>query len=260
MHKIFVLFILLSLGFQSFAQNQSKREMRKNRINQLIKEEEEGVINYQKQFLAGLKLTNDGYGGFMEIGRYKSVKKAWLFQLDIAERKHVKEEKAQLNPYNPNPLIYGKINYFYPVRLGVQQQLLLGNKSNKNGLQLTANYGGGLSLGILRAYEVEMNINGTTKSVYYDSPDSIYFLQMNQNPDVVGPTLFKGWSKVTMVPGAYAKAALRFDYALLNDIINALEIGVSGEFYSKKIPQMVRQKQKQYFVSPYVAILFGRRK
>ena len=232
MHKIFVLLVLVSFTLEGYAQNNDRRERRKNRINQLIKEEEEGVVNSSSHFLGGFKLTTDGYGGFLEYGKYKSPKNAWLFQLDIAERKHMKEEKAQLNGYNPNPLIYGKINFFYPIKLGVQQQLLLGNKTNKNGLQLTANYGGGLSLGLLRAYELEMNINGTTKNVIYDSPDSLYFLQMGSYPDVVGPNLFKGWSNVTMVPGAYAKVALRFDYAVINDIINAIEVGVTGEFYS----------------------------
>ena len=49
------------------------------------------------------------------------------------------------------PFIYGKENFFYPVKLGVQQQILLGNKSNKNGVSVTANYGGGIVISHVEA-------------------------------------------------------------------------------------------------------------
>jgi hypothetical protein len=43
-------------------------------------------------------------------------------------------------------------------------------------------------------------------------------------------------------------------------MVNALEVGISLDFYSKKIPQLVVYKQEQLFMSIYVAILFGRRR
>src|ERR1700739_320884 len=72
-------------------------------------------------------LNNDGYGLMFEMGRQQSLKKSLLFQLEITERKSAKEEK-QLNPaVIGSSFIYGKENYFYPVKLGVQQQITLGN-------------------------------------------------------------------------------------------------------------------------------------
>jgi hypothetical protein len=43
-------------------------------------------------------------------------------------------------------------------------------------------------------------------------------------------------------------------------LISALEVGANAEFYTKKIPQMLYNKEKQLFFSVYVALLFGRRK
>ncbi len=43
---------------------QQKKEERKEKINQLIKQEEEGALIYQKQNIFGVKLTTDGYGAF----------------------------------------------------------------------------------------------------------------------------------------------------------------------------------------------------
>jgi hypothetical protein len=63
-----------------------------------------------------------------------------------------------------------------------------------------------------------------------------------------------------VVPGAYVKTGLRFDYGKYNEMISALEVGITGEFYSKKVPQMIYIEQKQFFLSAYVTLMFGRRK
>ncbi len=257
-------FIIVALLFCFSVQAQEKSNGRKERkeekrkkIDAKIKQEEEGVIVYKKSVAGGVKLTSDGYGGFIEKGISKSVTKALLFQLEITERNHVKEEK-QSNPFNFSaPIIYGKQNFFYPIKLGMQLQVLLGNKSSKNGVSITGNLGGGLVLGLLRPYEVEVQKNGENTFVRYDSPDSLLFLS---GPYFGGPGFGQGWKNLKITPGIYIKPAVRFDYGKFNEMISAIEVGVMGEFYSKKIPQMVYQKQQNFFFSAYVALIIGRRK
>ncbi|HPH85217.1 MAG TPA: hypothetical protein PLC48_07135 [Ferruginibacter sp.] len=262
MKKIFLMCISIILLSPVMAQDdkkekkKNKREERKQRINAIVKQEEEGVIKYRKHLAFGLKLTTDGYGGFVEVARAQSVKKALLFQLDIAERKHPKEEKIQ-GLYNAaTPFIYGKINFFYPVKLGVQQQFLLGNKGNKNGVSITANAGGGLIVGLLRPYKVEVIKNGEQAFAGYESEDSLLFLQ----GPIGGPNFGTGWNELKVTPGGYLKSSVRFDYGKYNEMVSALEVGISGEFYSKKIPQMIYQTPKQFFFSAYIALIFGKRK
>lgn len=242
-----------------FAQKQSKKEKREQkhkRIDALIKQEEEGVIAYKRHTVFGGKLINNGYGAFLEIGRSKSVKKAMLFQLELSEYKSTREEKqSNLFAYS-TPFAFGKQNFLYPVKLGVQQQILFGNKSNKNGVSVTGNFGGGLSLGLLRPYYV--HVSGTDTYIKYDSPDSSTFLDPANISG--GPGFSKGWNDLTVTPGAYLKTALRFDYGSYNEIVSALEVGISADFYSKKIPIMVRETPKQFFFTGYVAIVFGRRR
>lgn len=262
MKKLFLLFIIAFLVLPVLAQEtqekkRNKREERKQRINAMARQEEEGVINYNKHSVFGAKLTSDGFGGFLEIGRAQSVKRSLLFQLDITERKHPKEEK-QHDPFtNSAPIIYGKINFFYPIKLGVQQQFLLGNKGNKNGVSITGNIGGGLIIGLLRPYLVDVDKSGQRTSVGYESPDSILFLN---GPYYGGPNFSTGWKDLKVSPGIYVKPALRFDYGKFNEMVNAIETGLTAEFYGKKVPQMIYNKNKQFFFSAYVAILFGRRK
>ena len=262
-----LLFILVALSFSTgiFAQEKgntkrTKKEEKRKRIDALIKQEEEGVIAYKKQTVYGIKLTSDGYGGFFEIGRAKSIKKAMLFQLEITERKHQKEEKLTSFANFAAPFIYGKLNFFYPVKLGVQQQLLLGNKSNKNGVSVSGNLGGGLALGLLRPYEIEVDKNGQRTFVRYDSPDSSYFINAYSDVSASGPMFGTGWKYLKVTPGIYIKPAVRFDYGKLNELVSAIEVGVNAEFYSKKIPQMLYNKEKQFFFGAYFALMFGRRK
>ncbi|HNU87610.1 MAG TPA: hypothetical protein PKJ94_04950 [Ferruginibacter sp.] len=263
MKRIVLLTALISLSVAVFAQEtkknprKSRKEEKRAKINAMIRMEEEGVIAYKKHFLFGAKLITDGYGIFFEKGYAKSVRRATLYQVEISERKHQKEVK-QNNPLaSTAPLIYGKLNYFYPVKLGVQLQYLLGNKSNKNGVAITGNIGGGIALGLLRAYEVEVDKAGQRTFVRYDSPDSLLFVN---GPYYGGPTLGKGWNHMKLTPGVYIKPALRFDYGRYNDLVSALEVGVTGEFYAKKVPQMLYNKQKQFFFTAFVSLEFGKRK
>lgn len=259
MQKTLLILILSVFCLNTFAQNKKKerQEVRNNQINEMVRMEEEGVITHRKSTVFGLKLTTDGYGAFFEIGRASSIKKALLFQLDISERKHPKEEKLNSLYSQSIPFVYGKINNFYPVKLGLQQQILLGNKSNKNGVSVTGNVGGGLSLALLRPYYVQVNTGDELKFIKYNSPDSLEFLG---GRIFGGPTLSKGWNEMTVTPGVYGKAALRFDYGIFNDILSAIEVGVNAEYYSKKIPQMVDNDEKKFFYGAYFSLIFGKRK
>lgn len=262
MKQFIILSVTLFLASNVAAQEtksgrQARREEKRKRVDARIKQEEEGVIVYRKSFGGGVKLTSDGYGAFLEKGIAKSIKKSWLFQLEITERKHPKETKQE-NPFVPTvPIIYGKINFFYPVKIGAQMQMLLGNKTSKNGVSVTANFGGGLVIGLLRPYELEVEKNGERAFVKYESADSNLFLN---GPYFGGPNFGRGWNSLKVSPGLYLKPAFRFDYGRFNEMISALEVGIMGEFYAKKIPQMVYQKQRQFFFSAYVALVFGRRK
>ncbi len=261
MKKVAFLLIAICISGVGFSQTNepplTKKQLRKQNQNKILRQEEEGVITHLKHFAGGPKLTTDGYGGFIEIGRAKTTTKSLLFQLEITEVKHSKEIKQQLIFSSSNPVIYGKVNFFYPVKIGVQQQLLLGNKGNKNGVSVTANLGGGISLGLLRPYLINVYENGTEKYISY-ADDSALFL--NPSAYVSGPGFGKGWGKMKFTPGIYIKPAVRFDYGKFNEMINALEVGATLEFYSKKIPQMVFSKQEQLFFSGYIALIFGKRK
>lgn len=267
MKKLSLIAVVLSMAISSQAQDSSssrmqkkeRKEARRQKITELMRQAEEGVLVYSKQSIFGIQLRTNGYGFFYELGKMKTNRKTNIYRIDFAEIKDHKEEKLLGNSFFGNSFIYGKINYFYPLTLGFGQQYILGQKGNKNGVAVSAVYNAGLSLGLLRPYYISVDdpVSGENRTIKYTPEDSILFL----GPSITGGGGFgKGWSEIKVKPGVFAKFAMRFDYGRFNESVSGLEIGLSGEFYASKIPILLFQKERQFFIQGYVAILFGRRK
>jgi hypothetical protein len=208
----------------SMAKAQKKAEKRE-RINMLIKQEEEGALIFQKQSAFGIKFNTDGWGVFFEKGKYKTITKTNLWWLEIGERKDKKEDKVPTLSTSQgfvvfSSYIYGKQNNFYYAKLGFGQQKLIGGKGNKNGVAVSAIYGGGFSAGLLKPYYIEIEKpygSGIRQDIKYNNNDSLFL-----DPSiVVGHSSFgKGFNEIQFVPGLYARTALRFDYGRYNEIIS----------------------------------------
>jgi hypothetical protein len=256
--------LMLSASAQDSTSNRNKKtdkkEERHQKVSALIRQAEEGTLVYSRQTIFGIQFRTNGYGGFVEVGRMKTNRKTNIYRLDITEIKNQKEDKLPSGGvFFGNPYIYGKVNNFYQVTLGFGQQYILGQKGNKNGVAVSAVYNGGLALGLLRPYYVEVIDPQTSQSkvIKYSSQDSALFL----GPTIIGAGGFnKGWGEMKMKPGAFIKSALRFDYGRFNEVVSGIEVGLSAEFYSNKIPIMANQKDKQFFFQGYISMLFGRRK
>jgi len=237
-----------------------RKEAHRERINALIKQSEEGVLVYSKQYIFGIQLRTNGYGAFYELGRMKTARKTTIYRIDFNEIKSPKEEKLPNSSFFfGNSFVYGKINYFYPVTLGIGQQYILGQKGNKNGVAVSAIGEAGISLGLLRPYYIDViDSTGNSVAVKYNSSDSSSFLDVTRISG--GSGFSKGWNEIKLKPGGFAKAALRFDYGRFNEVVSGIEIGISMEAYAQKIPIMVFEKARQFFFQGYISILFGKRK
>jgi len=268
--RLILVSILATLMFSSFAQDSTgrrklsktdRKEERRERVNAMIKQEEEGALIYSKQSVFGIQLRTNGYGAFYELGKMNTRRKTSLYTVELTEIKDPKEEKIPTSASFfsvANPYVFGKINNFYPFRLGFGQQYLLGQKGNKNGVAVTAIYHGGISLGLLRPYYLEIDDSTGTKKIRYTAEDSASFT----NKSIIRGSggIGTGWGQIKFKPGIYAKGALRFDYGRYNEMVSGIEIGISVEVYAQKIPILLYTKERQIFFQGHIAILFGRRK
>lgn len=271
--KLFLMSFILSSVFVSAQQTvkstnadtkQQKKAERREKINQLIKQEEEGALIYQKQGAFGFKFNTDAWSMFYEHGKYKTINKTSLWWLELGERKHPKEEKvptlnAQQGFLIISSYIYGKRNNFYYLKAGLGQQTLIGGKGNKNGVAVSAIYGAGFSAGLLKPYYLEIVNPSTNKKeeIKYDNNDNLFL-----DPTIIlGKGSFgKGFNEIKFVPGAHARAALRFDYGRYNEVLSAMEVGINAEYYSQTMPILLLNKDKKFFFNAYIALVFGKRK
>lgn len=253
----------LSVAAQIKSVKQDKKAEKKERINQLLRLEEEGEPGYAKHGIFHFKFNTDGYGLGYEIGRTKSVFKTTIYQIEFNEKKHRKEEKQTRGAGGfvfGNPFVFGKQNYFYQLKLGIGQQRMIGGKGNKNGVGVYGIFSGGLSAGLERPYYLDVQDppnSGKVRSIAYSNADSATFM----GPQILGGSGFsKGWKEIKLVPGLHAKTALRFDWGRFNNTISAVETGFNFEYYTKKVNQMVGVPPSAFFVNGYLAVLFGSRK
>ncbi|MFL9484929.1 hypothetical protein ACI6Q2_19245 [Chitinophagaceae bacterium LWZ2-11] len=244
---------------------EERAKERRERVNQLIKQEEEGALIFQKQSAFGLKFNTDGFSLFYEHGKYKTITTTNLWWIEAGERKDHKQEhqsnliQAGAGIYvTGNSYVFGKKDNFYFMRLGFGQQKLIGGKGNKNGVAVSAIYGGGLTAAFMKPYYVQIDKGGNvTQDIKYDGTNANDFL----GPNIIGGSGFtKGWGEVSVVPGVTARTALRFDYGRYNEVLSALEVGLNAEYYTQKCQIMVNGANKNFFLNAYIAIVFGKRK
>ncbi|HVI45989.1 MAG TPA: hypothetical protein VM802_14025 [Chitinophaga sp.] len=275
MKKIYLVLFLVTISSGLYAQTantsttstkQSKRaekEQRKLKKIAILREQEEGENVFEREFSAGARLNTDGWTGFAELGYRKNRKIVNYFQLEVSEKRNHKEDKRPGGgtgySFTERPYIFGKQNNFYPVKLGIGQRYLIGGKANKNGVEVSAIYYGGVSIGLLKPYylTVRSKTGDQVETIKYNPNDEGNFLQADR---IYGAGGFgKGWSELSVIPGLHAKLGMRFDWAHFNEVVSALEIGVNAEMYTKKVPIMVTENNKQLFFNAYVGIQFGKR-
>jgi len=266
--RFVIVSILLTIGFSAFAQDstriqksakQQRREERQQRINAMIKQEEEGALIYSKEAVFGIQLRTNGYGGFYQKGHIKTRRKAYYYAIEFSEIKDPKQEKTPSGFFTiGNPYVFGKINNFYQVKFSYGGEYLFGQKGNKNGVAVIGSYQAGLSLGLLRPYYLEVNDGSGNRFIKYSPEDSSAFL----DPSIIQGSagLTKGWNELSVKPGLFLKSAIRFDWGHYNEMVSGIEVGLSVEAYTEKIPIILFAKEREVFFQGHIALVFGRRK
>jgi hypothetical protein len=264
------LFLLISAHAQriSVGGNNKKKEdkiEKRNRINEMIRNEEEGIAGFNKHFVFNFKTHHDGYGIILEKGIAKTPYKSTIFQLEFAEKQHPKENKQSSTDFTNSgfaifgrPFVYGKQNIFYQAKLGVGKQIMIGGKSNKNGVAVYGILVGGFSAGLARPYYLEFNVPSGAQKLKFTEDKRAIFLSADK---IIGGTgLQLGWNEMKFNPGAYGKASLRFDWARFNQVVSAMEFGFGFDYYTSGVVQMVDNPAKSFFPTGFIGLVFGNRK
>jgi hypothetical protein len=268
-HKIFLTILASTLVMQLLAQDSTsayRSVQNKRHVNTKMKTDEEGDIIFNKQNIFGIHLASDGYGLSFEKGYFKTPRKTLLYQFELNEVHSPKEHhvtETTNDGYSFSSVVPYKANNLYEVKAAIGQEILIGGKGNKNGVAVQALYSGGLTLGLLKPYllDVSNSITGASTQMTYAQLAAAENDPTQFGYEPTGAAGFTaGWDKVSFKPALNARQAMRFDYGRENKIVAAVEVGVTEEYYASKIPLMYLVNGQHFFFNSYVAILFGSRK
>jgi len=222
----------------------------------------------RSEWSVGFQLTTNGWGVIADYGRYfggatfgnqtDHFHHVNLFQLEIGEIKHPKELRSGGSflgiTLQPQSYILGKINNLYRVKLGYGQRRMIAGKPESGTVSIHWTYAGGLALGLIKPYYLNLTTTGPTR---YTEDNEMIFI----NPGYInGAAGFgKGFDEMETVLGLHGKSGLHFDFSNRRKLVAAAEVGFNAEYYFKEIEQMVGQQPRTFFTNLYVVIQFGKR-
>lgn len=261
--------ILFICTAQLFAQtNNNAKFIEQDRAKGLI---------YKKEFTVGAKITSNGWGITANVGKIINIHKTRIFEFEFNGIKDPKERKqsAQFNLLGntfgtPKDFYFGKQNEFFNLKVGFGYKYNIAEKAEKSGVALTLAYSAGFSLGLLKPYYLDLAyftpLNDSTylvdvRSEKYNADTATGNAQTFLNwYNIVGASGFgKGLSEIKPVPGLYGKVALNFEWGARDNLITALEAGVTADFYYKKVPIMINAPNHFMFWSVFLSFQIGRR-
>jgi hypothetical protein len=209
---------------------------------------------------AGIQFHSAGWGiQFRRSFNLTGYKKLML-EGDYVSMKHPKEVKSVNQSFdNARSYVYGKLNNFTILRLGVGRQRTFFSKGDRNGVEIRAIYSGGLSMGVLKPVFLQI-LEPTGTLGQFDLSVQRYDPNEHYIDNIYGRAPFtEGLDRMFFRPGGYLKLGANFEYAPFFEDVKALEVGVIADFYPKEIPIMAYTENKQIFLSFYLTLMYGRK-
>jgi hypothetical protein len=216
-------------------------------------DEQNRILFRDEQTFAGF-LNSNGLGINYRYGKRINAFNKTIYDVDLAHIKHSKEEKSP-SPLYPNgrSFVYGKLNNFYNLRAGMGIQREMFRKFDKGGISIRFSYMGGLSVGVLKPIYYEFISNTADPERIVDK------FPENDHPTIIGrASYFKGFDELEFVPGGYGKLAVTFEFSKMDEIIQAIETGVTLDLFYKKIPIMATSNNNFIFLSLSLGYRFGK--
>ena len=231
----------------------------------------QGIV-YSKELAFNIKVHTNGYAFGVNIGDLKTYYLTRFYHLSLGELKHPREFRKNdfiaATGGGARSYIFGKQNNLFVLRGGLGEKRYLSEKAKRKGLAVGISYEAGPSIGILKPYYLEIatldNPGNDTRSVKYTPETEDLFTNVNSITGSSG--LGKGWGEVKIQPGLHAVAATHFDWGAFDEFVKALEVGIMGDFYFKKLPLMIESERfsnsenQSFYINLFVNFQFGKRR
>ncbi len=206
-------------------------------------------------------LNSNGFGAGGRYAKRINARRKTIYEINLASIKHPKEVKISNNyNYKSRSFVFGKVNSFVNIQGGWGKQFEMFRKIDRGGISIRRYFSVGPALGILKPiyYEVIKTVSGGYNEAYLE--DEKFSADMFRDNIYGKASFFKGIKEISVVPGAYARAGVSFEYSTSDVTIHALETGVSLDLFPKRIEIMATDIEKNnfFFLTLFVSYRFGR--
>ena len=231
-----------------------------------------GII-YRNEVTGKATLHTNGFSIAYCSGKIRTYYKTTYYHIEAGYLRDAREQKQNRNiPISFNKVSqsfkFGKQNYFYNLRAGKGAKVLLTDKARRQGVSIGYNYEGGISLGILRPYYLELVYNYEEDGRYYNELRTEKYTPenadkfLNFNSIFSGASGGKGWSEISAVPGIQGKLGLFVSIGSMDQYTKNIELGIMGDLFIRKVPIMVETtaiSAKPYFINFYLTMEIGKK-
>jgi hypothetical protein len=213
--------------------------------------------------------TQRSFGFGIEWGRLRTYNKTKTLGLYIGELKHPKEQKQNAAPSlkrSLRPYVYGKQNSLFVLHGSWGQKRYFSEKAKQKGVAIGMSYSFGPSLALLKPYYLALNFSETGSpsgrplfQKYSEQNDSVFL----DNTKILGAGPFtKGFGEISVLPGGNASIAYHMDWGAYDEMVKALEIGLSVDVFARRAPVFVEgtEANQQFFFNFFLNLQFGKRK
>lgn len=227
-----------------------------------LDEQQKGYI-YNKERTVDFKLHTGGYALGLNFGTIQTYYKTKYYQFEIGEIKHPKEIRSKSfysSTFGQSAYSYGKQNNFIVLRAGIGGKRYFSEKAKEKGIVLGVNWEIGPTLGLTKPYYIEINtINIEDKEPYIRYTESNRDIFLNQDLIIGSAPFFKGFGEIGLIPGIHGKIAAHFSFGAFDDFVKAVEAGIMLDVFTRKVPILVNDQNKPFFLNLFITLQLGKR-
>ena len=205
--------------------------------------------------------TTRGFGIAFRQGKHITSKTRSFYDIEMQNLKHPKEVKISGDANSRRRYVYGKLNNVLVLRGAVGLQNIIFHKGDHKAVEVRYSYAVGPVIAFAKPYYVQIYKSSyaygksQTATVKFDSDN---FTQ--DSGQVAGRGQFmEGLSETVIYPGLNAKFNLSFEYAPYTNLIRALEVGMSLDYFPKALPIMARNPAENLIFTFHLGFVFGRK-
>ncbi|MBS1646989.1 MAG: hypothetical protein JST67_06580 [Bacteroidetes bacterium] len=244
-------FILLFFFFSTCALSQSSQ--------QAIDAGQDVNVMFRNEATGGIFAHSRGFGANFRRFWHKTGKLKTLIEIEATNMKSPKE--TTIKSYEGGKSYkYGKLYGLLFVRAGFGIQRSLYERAERKSIEVRMIYNVGALLCFAKPIYLQIAYPDPNNPGSYITKDEAYDPTIhNQNNIIGGASFFEGLQSLKLRAGLYSKLGFSFEFGRRVNLIKCIETGVILDFLPDTIQEMAYNKAEMFYVTPYVAFIFGKR-